>query len=51
MLDTANAPGEVNQPILSCHAYPEDGIKLVLHADNIPVLLPVLLSQLQFLDY
>lgn len=50
VLDAANAPGEVNHIVLTCHAYPEDGIELVLHAGNIPVSLHVLLSQLQFLD-
>lgn len=39
------------QPVLPCHTYPEDGVKFVLHADNIPMLLRVFLSQMQFLDY
>lgn len=48
-LDTVNVPGEVKQPVLSYHAYPEDKIKSVLCADKVPVLLHALLNQHQFL--
>lgn len=51
VLVTANALGDLDQPVLSCYAYPEDGVKFVLHAGKVTVLLRVLLGQLLFLDF